>query len=90
MLGLFSFAASISYLAYWYCSSLIRRRLHEVDDGTVKSLLIFNQPHNLKRYWLLAQYRHWSRVPVFGVCVAFLCGFASCIGVIAILIFHKT
>ena len=70
LLGLF---ASISSLAYWYFASLIRRRLHEVDGGPMSSLMIFNMPSLLRRCWLLALDRHWSRLPVLGACVSF-CG----------------
>ena len=88
MLDLLGFAVSSSYLAYMYFSSLIRRRLQEAG-GSVKSQLIFNQPYNLRQYWALAHDRHWSRIPVFGACVAFLFGLASSAGVIVILIAQK-
>jgi hypothetical protein len=88
VLDLLGFAVSSSYLAYSYFSSLIRRRLQEAG-GSVKSEWIFNQPSNLRQYWALAHDRHWSRVPVFGACVAFLCGLASSAGVVVILIAQK-
>ena len=89
MLDLFGFAASISYLLYAWLLSVIHRRLYEVDGEQVRSLWIFNQPRILSRYWVLADEHHWSRIPVFGTCIAFLCGLVSCGGVIAILIAHK-
>ena len=90
MIDSFSLLASVSYLAYWYFAAAVRRRLDDDDGaGTVRSLFILDQPRNLKRYWELADDRHWSRVPVFGACVTFLCGLASCAGVIAMLISHK-
>jgi hypothetical protein len=88
MLGLLGFVVSSSSLAYMYFSSLIHRRLQEAG-GSVKSQLIFNQPYNLRQYWALAHDRHWSRVPVLGACVAFLCVLASSASVIVILIAQK-
>jgi hypothetical protein len=88
VLDLLGFAVSSSYLAYSYFSSLIRRRLQE-DGVSVKSQWIFNQPYHLRQYWALAHDRHWSRVPVFGTCVAFLCVSASSTGVVVILITQK-
>jgi hypothetical protein len=82
MLELWSFAASISYLLYWYFSSVIRRRLQEVDGGPLSSLLIFNMPSLLRRYWLLALDRHWSRLPVLGACVSFCGGVIFCFGIV--------
>lgn len=85
MLDLLGFAVSSSYLAYSYFSSQIRRRLQE-SGRPVKSQWIFNQPYNLRQYWALAHDRHWSRMPVFGACVALLGGLASSAGVIVILV----
>jgi hypothetical protein len=90
MVDLLSFVVSISSLAFVYFVSVIRRRLYEVDGGSVKSLLILNQPHHFKRYWTLASERHWSRVPIFGACVTFLCVLASSAWIIAILISRKS
>ena len=82
MLELWSFAASVSYLLYWYFSSVIRRRLHEVDGGPLSSLLIFNMPSLLRRYWLLALEHHWARLPVLGACISFCGGVIFCFGIV--------
>ena len=88
MLDLLGFAVASSMLVYGYFSSLIHRRLQGAG-GPVKSQWILNQPYNLKQYWAVAHDRQWSRIPVFGACVAFLCGLASSAGVIVILIAQK-
>ena len=85
MLDLCSITVSISYLMYWYFSSMVRRRLHEVDGGPMRSLLIFNMPNLLKRYWVLTLDHHWSKLPVLGVCVSFLGVVISFFGVVLLL-----
>ena len=89
MVDLFGLLASVSSLAYLYFATIIRRRLKD-DDGarTARSLFVLDQPRNLKRYWELAHNRQWSRGPVFGACITFLCGLASCAVLIALL-FHR-
>jgi len=44
--------------------------------------LIFNMPRLLRRYWLLALDRHWSRLPVVGACVSFCGGVIFCFGIV--------
>lgn len=82
MIDLLSLLASVASLAYWYFATLIRRRLQEVDGGSSSSLLIFNMPSLLRRYWLLALDRHWSRLPVLGACVSFCGGVIFCFGIV--------
>lgn len=89
MVDLLGLAVSISSLAFVYFVSLVRRRLCEVDGKSVKSLFLLNQPLHFKRYLTLARDRHWSRVPVVGACLTFLCMLASSAAVITILVSHN-
>jgi hypothetical protein len=82
MIDVLSLFASLASVAYGYFATLIRRRLQEVDGGPLSSLLIFNMPRLLRRYWLLALDRHWSRLPVVGACVSFCGGVIFCFGIV--------
>ena len=89
MVDILSFAISISSLAFVYFASIIRRRLCEIDGGSGVSLFILNQPRQFRRYLTLARDHRWSRIPVFGACIALLSVLTFSAGIITILISHR-
>jgi hypothetical protein len=89
MIGILSFIAAVSSLSYQYFSALVHRRLREADGESVNSQFILNQPHHFGRYWQLAPNHHWSRAPIVGAVLTFLCGLGFSAAALSVLVLTK-